>query len=161
MFRNRFMAPFVSLLMRCPCTEPYEGILCKACFKVAMLKKIRQNLGKVHKDETLQASDFASQVLADVLNGLPFRRGMGREVVEWTADDELAAFLESLFQGRQTLLDRSAQCLKIFSNLTDEETRKLASCYGIEWHPHPKPASYAHISVLSKKYPELKNALRK
>lgn len=161
------MAVLAPHTMGCSCgTVFFEGF-CQSCFKEAMQRRIRESLksaGQVTKGEQLVIEDeFCRVVLKEVLSGLPITLAVeGREILPWTADDEIAAFLDALFHGEPLpQLGYSQKIIKLFLKLTDAETQKLAECYGAAWQPRPKQPAYARVEELAKKYPELKNSLLK
>lgn len=148
--------------MGCSCGTTFTEGFCQPCFKEAMQRRIRESLrsGQIAKGEQLVIADeFCRAVLKDVLGGLPIALAAeGRQVLPWTADDEIDAFLDALFHGKPYQDEGN---IKLFRKLTDAEAQKLAECYGTPWQQRLKQPAYARIEELAKKYPELKTSLLK
>lgn len=152
------------------CTgEEYCAGYCTSCFSQAMERRISNALrdSPIQKGQRLLVSHpLCLVVLQDILRGLPITLievgPADREVLAWTADDEIDAFCDALFHGTALpKLGNTPKLLKLFLPMTDAEVAKFAGLKGIVWQPRPKSRSHAEIEQLTKKYPELKSALLK
>ena len=170
MFRNDFMGRNAPPDM-CKCQKPeFTNGECADCFAEAMERKIRQGIRAtpIRKGSALwYTHPLCREMLKRIIGNLPITEATNSAaadttILDWTADDELAAFCDALFNGKPLPQFGSIPAeIKLFVALTDQEVGKLATRCGIPWQPHGKPSTYAQIEKLSAKYPELKSSLGK
>lgn len=102
---------------------------------------------------------FPIQIKEAKINVAKAAKKFDRVIVAWTAEDELAAFLNEIFENK-TRAPEPKNIIKPLKHITNEEVRLYAKLKGIKM-----PAEKDHLKKLlarfEKKYPSTKFALLK
>ncbi|MBW3015393.1 hypothetical protein KY330_03160 [Candidatus Woesearchaeota archaeon] len=141
---------------------------CNSCFckliERRVGKYIRANKFFEANDSVLVKDPLTEYVLNRILKGMPLKfvkrkiKGV-KEVVQWTLDDEIHAFLKSFFSKAFTLA--KVKGIKLFKVVTDDELKTYAQIKKLKFEPRKKEKFFDLITELEKKYPEIRFSLSK
>jgi hypothetical protein len=130
-------------------------------------KDIRQN-NLIEKDEMLLAKDPLSRHFIEKVINVPVKIGKkGREAMQWTMDDEILLFLDSLFgkknikaSGIGIIKDR----IKLFRTVTDKELLAYAKIKGLKFdkkRTEKEKSIISELNLLEKDHRETRFSLIK
>lgn len=155
----------------------FEGF-CEQCFCEVMEKRVRKQVrlqGLIKKNEVLTVEHplvayFIKSIVQDmpvtILNTMP-KDGHAKHVLAWTMDDELDAFLEQIFAGKdlkeavQKEQEQNIMQIKLLVTLTDKEAEMFAKAKQIEELPKKIRKYETLLQQLEHKHKETRYSLVK
>lgn len=154
--------------MRCKkcMNEAYYSGLCKSCFLRYFERKVRKELRLnriINRNDTLIITDqLCEYVIRRIIKDMPvkiIKKGKGKHVLPWTADDECCHFL-SLFLNNKPLKGIGhGKDVKLFLSLLEDEVAAYAKAKSIGFSRRRKDPIIKVLDELEKKHPQTKHSL--
>ena len=159
----------------------FEGF-CERCFCEVIEKRVRKHVrlsALIKKNDVLVVEHplvayFIKSIVQDmpvtILKPMPDETGDGKttkQVLAWTMDNELDAFLDQIFAGKDLVVEaqkeheQNTQQIKLLVTLTDKEAEMFAQAKQIEPLPKKTRKYEALLQQLEQKHQETRYSLMK
>ena len=145
---------------------PHLNNLCKNCFSKVIEKRVRKyiRVNKLFsKNDNISVEDPLSIFfIKKIIKDLPVKfvkKKIAKKFIKWTLDDEIAFFLDNIFNNKKIKFTRK---LSILRQCTDEELELFAKFNKLSFVKNKKNEEVMYfINEMNIKYPETKFSLLK
>lgn len=146
--------------------------LCNSCFSNLFEKRIRKftRINSIFKpkDKVLVHDDVSHFILKSISKNIPLtlfakkpkNKSIGKEIIQWTADDESANFLSAVFNNKKPRNYFSKNKVSVLLPVTDHEAQIFAKLHSLRFTPNKKDkSSLLFIQEIEKNSPGIKHTL--
>lgn len=138
--------------------------ICGRCLARLIEKRIRKysRINKIFSkgDKLKVKGEVAKYLLKSIAKDMPLVIGKtGKEVTEWTLDDEIQDYLLHIFEGKPRNKEKK---IKLLKPITDSEAKEFARIKKLKFQKKKKdPKIKKMLDEINKKYPDAKYTLLK